>query len=368
MNAKQLLLKLKSLGLDITALKNKDISLEEQITALKDQVGGSGVNEAIQSAIAEFEKLVDQKDQSVLATIRQEIQTAATALETKINAKLDTKSDLGHIHNASEITESEEKQFVSASKKTQYDENTIYNNAMETVNSIGGISAGTSFNNMPVNELLTKLLYPYVAPGLSVSGTPNGGTFEKGDNKTITSVRAIVTKKSEKISKIEVKDGSNIIGTKDANEVQNGGTFDFATNVAVDSVNKQLEVVVTDAANKVVKASTGGFTFVYPYYFGVCNADSTSLSQDDIKAMTKKIEGKGNKSYTYTTNNQRFVIAYPKAHGDLKTIIDPNGFDITPSFAKTEIAITGLDGTAQAYLVYVGSANTNTDFAVKFNY
>ena len=107
---------------------------------------------------------------------------------------------------------------------------------------------------------------------------------------------------------------------------------------------------------------------MYPYYFGVVAADKSSLTGDEIKAMTKKVEAKGNKTHSFTCNNERMVIAYPKAHGVLKTVIDPNGFDNFASFARTEVSITGLDGTAQAYYVYINGASTVNNFAMKFNY
>ncbi len=61
------------------------------------------------------------------------------------------------------------------------------------------------------------------------------------------------------------------------------------------------------------------------------------------------------------------VFAYPKTYGDLKSIMDPNNFDVTGTFTKSEINITGLDGTTQAYNVYVNGASTVSNFNMKFN-
>ena len=94
-----------------------------------------------------------------------------------------------------------ERQFVSEAEKTQYNENTVYTNDMPTVNAIGGIAAGSTFDNMPVNEVLTKLLYPYVAPVVGANSNPNGGTYEKGNTQRVNRITANVTKKSEKITK-----------------------------------------------------------------------------------------------------------------------------------------------------------------------
>ena len=292
---------------------------------------------------------------------------------TNKNAKYRVKNAEGEyevVHletNVDQVIETEEKQFVSEAKKAQYDENTVYTNDMATVNTLGGIAAGTTFDNMPVNEVLTKLLYPYVAPTYSAAGTPNGGTFEKGNAQTITNVKVTVGKKSERITKVEILNDSTSLGVKEGTEVQNGGTFNFPVNVAVPSTNIQLTAKITDAANKSYTTKTGAFSFVYPYYMGVC-AENAEINETLIEGLTKKIEAKGNKSHAFTCDYQRMIFAYPKAHGKLKSIIDPNNFDVTGTFGVQEVSITGLDGTAQTYYVYINSASTVSNFTMKFNY
>lgn len=268
--------------------------------------------------------------------------------------------------SADQVETDSERQFVSAAKKTQYDENTVYTNEMPTVSAIGGIAAGTTFDNMPVNEVLTKLLYPYVAPVVSASSNPNGGTYEKGNAQRVTSITTNITKKSERIKKVEFLDGVSVLETKTGAEVENGGSISITTDLTVDS-NKNFQVKVTDASEKFYTVNTGNFNFVYPYYMGVC-AEGADINETLIEGLTKKIEGKGNKSHTFTCNFQRMIFAYPKAHGRLKSIIDPNNFDVTGTFGVQEVSITGLDGTEQVYYVYVNSASTVSNFNMKFNY
>jgi hypothetical protein len=268
--------------------------------------------------------------------------------------------------SADQVECDEQRQFVTQAEKTKFNENTVYTNDMPTVNAIGGIAAGSTFANMPVKEVLTKLLYPYVAPAVSASSNPNGGTFEKGSNQKVTNITANVTKKSEKITKVEFLDGSNVLEAKEGVEVENGGTITITTDLTVNS-NKNFSVKVTDAANKSYTVNTGWFNFVYPYYMGVC-AENAEINETLIKGLTKKVEGKGNKSHAFNCEYQRMVFAYPKAHGKLKSIIDPNNFDVTGTFGIQEVSITGLDGTAQEYYVYVNSASTVSNFNMKFNY
>lgn len=294
--------------------------------------------------------------------------TVVGDLQSQINEVVKNKADKEHTHEANDIVESEEKQFVSKEKKDQYDENTVYTNDMPTVNPIGGIAAGTTFNEMPVNQVLTKLLYPYVKPEVSASTTPNGGVFEKGAEQNVTNIAVNVVKKSEKISKIECFDDQESLGVKQGKEVENGGKFDFTIDKTFNSEKKAFKVSVTDAEQKMYSVMTGEFRFVYPYYMGVMDAGQNTATEDIVKALTKKVEEKGNKQHSFTVNNQRMVFAYPKAYGALKSIIDPNGFDNFSSFGREEVQITGLDGTPQDYYVYVNSPSTNTNFVMKFNY
>ena len=268
--------------------------------------------------------------------------------------------------SADQVETDSERQFVTEAEKTQFNENTVYTNDMPMVNGLGGLAAGTTFENMPVNEVLTKLLYPYVAPTISANSTPNGGTFEKGNKQTVNTIKAVVTKKSEKITKVEVFDGSRSLGVKEGSEVQNGGTFTFSVSEEV-STNKNFQAKVTDAAGKTYAANTGSFNFVYPYYMGICS-EGAEINEDLVKGLTKKIEAKGNKSHSFTCDYQRMIFAYPKSHGKLKSIIDPNNFDVTGTFGVQEMSITGLDKTPQTYYVYVNSASTVNNFNMKFNY
>lgn len=254
-----------------------------------------------------------------------------------------------------------------------YDE--IFGVDMATVNALGGIAAGTNLKDKTIHEVLNALLFPYVKPVVGTpSRTPNTtAPLEKGNNQTITSVSVTVTKKSEPITKVELCQGSTVLATKEGDEVKNGGTFTFSgLSVPVPSSSVTLTVKVTDAKGSVVTSgATAGWTFVYPYFYGVCagNKTAATLTEADIEAMTKDIKSKGEKSYTYTTDNQKMVIAYPKSHGVLKKALDPNGFDYLGDYDRAELSITGLDGTAQTYYVYAQKAPSFvTSFTMKFQY
>ena len=296
------------------------------------------------------------------------------AVKADVDTALEGKADADHNHDDVYLKEVPE-EFVTAeemaaegfAKVVDEDAREIFNPGMKTVNALGGIAAGAELDGMTVREVLMKLLFPYVAPVVSVTGTPNGGVFEKGDAQTITNVKVVVTKKSEAITKIELLDGATQLAVQEDEAIAGGGTFNYETDVVANSVNKQITVKVTDASGKAVTQKTGSFNFVYPFYVGVCAEDAV-IDAELVAGLTKRVEAKAAKTINYTTDNQKMIFAYPKSYGAIKSVIDPNNFDVTATFKQNEVSIIGLDGQSVAYYVYVNDASTVSDFAMKFNF
>ena len=267
----------------------------------------------------------------------------------------------------------DEETGILAQAKSYVDGEDIFEIDMNTINALGGIAAGTNLNGLSTHDVLKKLLYPYVDASVgNATASPNGGTYEKGVTKTITSVSISITKKSEPITSVALYNGSTLIEEKTGDAVKNGGTINFTgLSVVVPTDGNQLTVKVTypDANGnaKTVEKKTTALTFVYPYYIGTCAA-GTAIDETLVESLNKKIEGKGNKSNSFTVSDGHMVFAYPKAHGVLNSILDPNNFETIGNYTRSEVSVTGLDGTAQTYYVYVSGATTVSGFAVNFKY
>lgn len=240
---------------------------------------------------------------------------------------------------------------------------------IKTVNALGGIAAGADLNGMTTHEILDTLLFPYVAFVLgSTSRSAAAATLENGDTQTLNSASISITKKSKPITSVKLMNGSTVLGEKTGDEVAAGGTITFSNlGITVSkSNNPNLKFTVTDGQTSTDK-SVGASTFVYPYYMGECAADAT-IDETLIEGLTKKVESKGAKTVTHTCENGRMIIAYPKAHGALKSILDPNNFETIGDYTRSEVSVTGLDGTAQDYYVYVSGAATVSGFKVQYKY
>ena len=293
-------------------------------------------------------------------------------LETALAGKEAAGAAAQALADAQAYADQAEADAVDAAK-AYVDEEDIFVTDMNTINALGGIGANVNLNGLTTHEVLKKLLYPYVAPSIGgATASPNGGTYEKGVTKTITQVSISITKKSEPITSVALYNGSTLIEEKTGDAVKNGGTITFTgLSVVVPTDGNQLTVKVTypdaNGASKTESKNTTAMTFVYPYYIGTCAA-GTAIDETLVLSLTKKIESKGNKSNSFTVSDGHMVIAYPKAHGVLNSILDPNNFETIGNYTRSEVSVTGLDGTAQAYYVYVSGATTVSGFTVNFKY
>ena len=240
----------------------------------------------------------------------------------------------------------------------------------KTVVAAGGIAAGSEVNGKTFQQILYNMMFPYQKPTISAAAAPNGGTFMKGNTQTITSVTATVTKKTEDIAKVELYNGSTLVATKNGDDalsssnaslVKNGGAVKFeGLSREVSANGGQYKAKVYDTVGGTAEASTGSFSFINPYYYGVCGASAT-LDEALVESLTKDLSGKATKSYDYTTNAQRMVIAYPKSYGVIKLVKDGNGLDNTGAFGSpTTVSITNDYGVTEDYYVYTNGVTSGS--------
>jgi hypothetical protein len=248
-----------------------------------------------------------------------------------------------------------------------------YTNTDPLINDIGGIKASehtNGFDKVLVTDLITELLYPYTAPVInSITLNPGAGIKEKGVAITLASVSTNITKKSKAISKVDLYKGSTLLASKTKetdgiNITSSGTTIDFTDlNDKLDgNTNTTYTIKVSEengTTDVVTKSAT--YTFVDPYYCGVISKDA-EITSDLITKLTKKVENKGTKNYTYTTTSEQCaVIAYPASYGVIKSIKDANNF--TQTWTQYTVSINGV-----SYYVYVSGAAEATNFKYTFTY
>lgn len=257
--------------------------------------------------------------------------------------------------------------------------NVYYTNEEETVSDLGGISAGTIFNKVSVKDVLDDLLYPYVAPTISLKLGVNGGTTassisvrEIGNPITSLTYEATVTQKSEELVELKYYSAGSVIHTDEDLNGSGTYTYTYTPSTSINSTTA-FKARIIDSADEVTDSSTITATFVRPMYIGyvagTITADTITASDVTGSTMTKLIKSKGSCTQALTFTSGRYVFAYPAEYGNLSTILDPNSFDNTGSFTQKTLTINCLDGTDVSYYVYIFNNIVDSDsYAMTYNF
>jgi hypothetical protein len=360
-----------------TILTEKIPEIEEKIPEIEQKIPT-----VVKEKIPEIkEEIVDQtyNAESENAQSGKAVAEAVAAMVNSAPEALDTLNELatalGNDPNfattiAQEIGEKQDK--LTQGNNVKIENNTIsadilYTNEDALLNDIGGIKASehtTGFNNVPVTDLLTELLYPYTKPVInSFSLNPAAGVKEMNVELNVTSATTKITKKSKAIESVSLYKNDTLLETKNPEITSAGTTVTFSINEKLDgSTNTSYQVKVTEKNGSTISSNEQTYTFVYPYYYGVISKDMVkSITTDLITGLTKDVKAKGTKTYTYTTSSEQCaLIAYPADYGDL-IVKDQNGF--SQDWDNQEVYINSIK-----YYVCTSDPAAATDFRYTFSY
>lgn len=231
-----------------------------------------------------------------------------------------------------------------------------YSNSNVTM-SVGGIKAGDNIEKMTLQEVLNKILSPYVAIKSFTMSNNITTVQEKGTTATITSVRPSWTAGSKPITKFSVYKDSTYTTLLDENT-----TGAVITGLSVSGTSNFAVYGKLTDGDTTLTASTS-VTFVDPFFYGVI-ADTTAT----ISGLTKTVVSKGDKTYKFTCNGEHPIIAYPASYGALKSVLDSNGYEYLNNFTLTTKDVSVSSGTV-SYNIYVYNDEfTGTDYSFTFKF
>lgn len=224
------------------------------------------------------------------------------------------------------------------------------------INNISKITKDAAKEGITFADFMNMLNYAASSVTLSTSA-------KRVYESKVDSVSSIVftiskTNKSFPITELYLYEGS----TKISENIVDETSFTYTPETPITKSTSFILKGVTSEP-KDVSSSSVGLSFYEPFYYGV--SEKSVLEESDIKGLTKLIEAKGNKTFKFTGNAVYSIIAYPKSHGKLSSILDPNGFENLTAFKEpVVVVVNGID-----YYVYVYSTVStydNTAFSCKF--
>ena len=94
---------------------------------------------------------------------------------------------------------------------------------------------------------------------------------------------------------------------------------------------------------------------------------TNAITEEVIKGMTKTVSAKKTIKVSGPISEQYICFAAP-AGWTVSNIKDSNNFDVTSSYATSTVSVTGLDGQAVNYTVYLSGKMTQpSTYYVNFN-
>ena len=248
--------------------------------------------------------------------------------------------------------------------------NEKYTNTKATPYTVGGIKAGSTFDNKTMTEMWNSLLYPFVAPSnlrLTIDSSVQTGVIEKGitiSPSATTKLAWSMNGNDGTITKIEFFKNDVSVKTYQAESLSTSGYTEWGTEFGTISSNTNIKYKATYKENTsdILTSNSITWTFVDPYFYGV------GASGVSVVNLTKSITTKGDKTYSFTTTNNYIYFAYPANYGSLTSIKDSNGFENITGFNKTTVSLTVASGQVD-YLVYQSKAqSTQSNFVLTFKY
>lgn len=206
---------------------------------------------------------------------------------------------------------------------------------------VGNVKVGESFDKETIQQVLDRIFAAsYTKPQISI-GLSCKSLYDKDvDSLASVTITANITKKSEDIGYVKFYVGSTLINTI-VTGVKDGGIFKYTyTPTFPIQTTTSFRVETCDITTKTVVSSTAYVTFVQKSYWGVVPSILDATDPAVITVLNHDLKTSVAMTAKFTTEFGRFVFAYPKAIGTVKSIKDNvNNFNYTDSCSRKDVTI-----------------------------
>ena len=228
-----------------------------------------------------------------------------------------------------------------------------FTNLNPTPVSFGGITAGSTFSNVPLVEMIQMMLYPYSGPLSSVSITPSIRERVHAFAGTSSYYGYSLTKRTDDITSSNISiDGNSVLYNSPGPIISAGGyvtnTYSDVFTFSGSNIQSNLSGVFTFSvwATDGVSSYTASdsLNFVYPYFYGF--SATTSNTQNIINGLSKIVDIEEDQIVSLAGSGYLYY-CYPNSYGYLSNIVDGNGFTVwtygTSSTSWTYSIVAGIN-------------------------
>ena len=227
-----------------------------------------------------------------------------------------------------------------------------YTNAEATPTTVGGIEAGSTFANVPMDQMWTSLLYAYQYPtfsSLAISG--QSATIEVGasiaSNRTFTWSTTNPTNIAPNSITIRDVTGATNIVTSLANTGSYASTYPAITNVAAAS-----NVFSITGTNTKPTTFTRTYTVSWKFYLFYGESVTTPLTAGDIAWLRASSLASGFAgTYVFLAGGYKYI-CYPTSFGTATTFKDASNNLPVAMQAPYVVSVTNGFGVTANYNVH----------------
>jgi hypothetical protein len=210
---------------------------------------------------------------------------------------------------------------------------------------IGGIAKDKEYTNADIADVLSDLLFPYVAPSFSsISTSASSGTFEYGTTRTITKVTPTFTKGSKNITSVKIGTTSGGSDLYSGTSATSGTAITLTTTKTYNgTTGGTIYCTISDGTTPVTKSAAVSYTY-YDY------SKLTTGTSPDTSGATKQTSSGADNTYSYTAG--QYLWLYSRSSGKkIQTYVAGSWADVTttPSSAITLTLSSGATATYYAY-------------------
>ncbi len=211
---------------------------------------------------------------------------------------------------------------------------------------IGGIAKDKEYANAAIIDVLSDLLFPYVAPTFSsIALSETAGTFEYGTSRTISKVTPNFTKGSKNITSIKIgttSDGSDLYSGTSATS---GTAITLTTSKTFDG-NTGGTIYCTISDGQQTASANASISYKY-YDYSILSASTTAPAS----GATKQTSSGADNTYSYEAG--QYLWLYSRSSGKkIQTYVAGSWADVTTVPSSGTIILTLASGATAPYYAY----------------
>lgn len=219
--------------------------------------------------------------------------------------------------------------------------------------SLGGLSAGTTFDNEPVTGVLDRLLYPYQSPvfssfNLNINSPLEIGAYTHASNTQVNFSWSTTNSSNILPNTISITDLTNNLSLLQNSNNDGSQDINMQPIFKTSPSSHQWRIRLMDArGNNIDKTFT--LNWYHRMYYGV--SDITLLSQGNIKSFGSFLASNPNRDYVFGPTNYKYI-CIPTSMTQPTTFTDKlNGINVAME-APYSVTVTNANSMNIPYSVY----------------